>query len=250
MGAATCERLRARGDHVIGIDLHDAEVIADLGTPEGRHSALNEIEERCDGALDGLVTWAGLGGLPDRSGAQLVSVNYFGSIALLEGLQKFLAKGRNATAVSIGSNSTTCQPAVPLDVVQHCLEGDEERARVAADAIGSISAYPASKLALTRWARHHAPTEGWAGAGIALNVLAPGAVETPLLAAARADELLGPLLEAFPMPVGRYGTASELAGVVEFLLSDDARYLCGSVVVVDGGTEALLRADDLPTPFG
>ena len=79
--------------------------------------------------------------------------------------------------------------------------------------------------------------------------MAPGAVETPLLQATRDDPTLGPLLEAFPVPIGRTGTADELAGVVSFLLGPDARYLCGSVLVVDGGTEAALRPDDLPSPM-
>ena len=56
MGAATCRRLEADGARVIGIDLRDADVVADLGTPEGRAHAVEAVGQRCDGALDGLVT--------------------------------------------------------------------------------------------------------------------------------------------------------------------------------------------------
>jgi len=112
-----------------------------------------------------------------------------------------------------------------------------------------VMTYPASKLAITRWVRRRAPGPDWAGAGIALNVLAPGAVETPLLQATKDDPTLGPLLEAFPVPVGRNGQPDELAAAVAFLLGSEARFLCGSVLVVDGGTEASLRPDELPAPW-
>ena len=249
MGAATRTRLESEGWRVVGVDLRDQEIEADLGTAAGREHAIEEIGAASDGRLDALVTWAGLGGLPGRPGSLLASVNYFGTVALLEGCRPFLAESNAASCVAIGSNSMTCQPGVPLDVVRACLEGDEPAARAAADAASSIMSYPATKLALTRWARRHAPTTEWAGQGIRLNVVAPGAVETPLLQATRDDPTLGPLLEAFPVPIGRTGTADELAGVVSFLLGPDARYLCGSVLVVDGGTEAALRPDDLPSPM-
>jgi len=250
MGAATRRRLEGAGNKVLGIDLAGTEVEADLSNAEGRAKAIEQVEDLSGGSIDGLVTWAGVGGLPDRAGSMLVSINYFGSIALLDGLRPLLAKGDQPSAVAIASNSMTCQPGVPLDVVEACLDGDEGNARAAADAAGSIQSYPASKLAVTRWARRHAPTQAWAGAGITLNVVAPGAVETPLLQATRDDELLGPLLDAFPVPIGRNGTPDELAAVVEFLLGPDARFFCGSVLVVDGGTEASLRANDQPTPMG
>ena len=40
-----------------------------------------------------------------------------------------------------------------------------------------------------------------------------------------------------------------IIGFVGFLLGPDARYLCGSLIVVDGGTDALLRADSVPVPM-
>src|SRR3954452_13127650 len=85
-GAATKARLEADGQRVIGVDLRDAEVIADLGRTDGRAAAVDAVSERCDGTLDGLVTWAGVPGLTDVPGSLLVSVNYFGTVALLQGL--------------------------------------------------------------------------------------------------------------------------------------------------------------------
>jgi NAD(P)-dependent dehydrogenase (short-subunit alcohol dehydrogenase family) len=249
MGAATKARLEADGQHVIGVDLRDADVIADLGTAAGRQGAIAAVSERAAGGIDGIVTWAGLSGLTSVPGSLLVSVNYFGTIALLEGLRPLLAKGDRPAAVAISSNSTTCQPRVPLDLVARCLEGDEETARAAGDVAGALASYPATKTAVAWWARRKAPTTEWAGAGITLNVVAPGTVETPMLQATRDDPVIGRFVEAFPVPVGRAAEPDELAAFVQFLLGPDARFFCGSVLFVDGGTDALLRADDFPRPM-
>ena len=109
--------------------------------------------------------------------------------------------------------------------------------------------YPATKTAVAWWARRQAPGDDWAGAGINLNVVAPGAIETPMLQATRDDPTIGQFVDAFPVRIGRPGRADELAAGVAFLLGPDARFLCGSVVVIDGGTDALLRADDYPRPW-
>jgi NAD(P)-dependent dehydrogenase (short-subunit alcohol dehydrogenase family) len=248
MGSATKVRLEADGQRVIGVDIRDADVVADLGTQDGRRAAIDAVSDRADGVIDGLVTWAGLSGLTDVAGSLLASVNFFGSVTLLDGLRPLLARGDRPAAVAISSNSTTCQPGIPMDVVERCLAGDEPGAP-AADAAGALGTYPATKTAITRWARRHAPTEEWAGAGITLNVVAPGVVETPMLQATREDPTIGPFVDAFPVPVGRSASADELAAFVEFVLGPDARFLCGSVLFVDGGTDALLRPDDHPTPM-
>jgi NAD(P)-dependent dehydrogenase (short-subunit alcohol dehydrogenase family) len=249
MGAATRARLEAAGERVIGVDLRDADVISDLGTPEGRRAAIAAVFEQAGDSIDGLVTWAGLPGLTDRPGSLLASVNYFGSVSLLEGLRPLLAAGDRPSAVAISSNSTTVQPAVPMDVVRLCLEGDEDGARTAADAASSLASYPATKTAIAWWVRRHAPTAEWAGAGITLNAVAPGAVETPLLQASRDDPTVGHFIDEFPIPVGRTGRADEIAAFVQFLLGPDARFFCGSVLFVDGGTDALARPDDFPVPM-
>jgi NAD(P)-dependent dehydrogenase (short-subunit alcohol dehydrogenase family) len=248
MGAATRARLEADGQRVIGVDLHDAEVIADLGTPDGRRTAVGAVTEASGGALDGLVTWAGLPGLTDRPGSLLASVNYFGTVALLDGLRPLLARGDRPAAVAVSSNSITAQPDLAMDVTRACLDGDEDGARAAADEVTSFAVYPATKLAIAWWVRRNAPTEAWAGSGITLNAVAPGAVETPLLEASLGDPTVGELVAAFPIPVGRRGRADELAAFVQFLLGPDARFFCGSVLFQDGGTDAQVRPDSPPPP--
>jgi NAD(P)-dependent dehydrogenase (short-subunit alcohol dehydrogenase family) len=246
IGAATTALLADRGDRVIGVDLKDVEVIADLATSDGRRTAIEAITTSCGGALDGLVTCAGLAGAPHRPGSALVAVNYFGTVELLAGLRPSLVRGSEASAVAISSNATTCQPAVPQGVVEACLAGDEDAARSRADASGSLAAYGATKTAVARWVRRHAVTSEWIGSGVRLNAIAPGMIDTPMIAEGRADPTVGPLLAQFPLPVGRAGQATEMAALIGFLLSGAASFFCGSVVFADGGTDALLRADDWP----
>ena len=246
IGAATRERLEKQGERVIGVDLHRSEIIADLGTPEGRDLAVERVQALSGGAIDGLVPCAGLCGLPDRPGSRLVAVNYFGTVDLLARLRPLLAV-RGGAAVAISSNSVTTQPGVPRALVEACIGGDETEARRVGDQAGSIAAYPATKIALARWVRRHAPTAEWIGAGITLNAIAPGMTDTAMIEEGRRDPLIGPLLDQFPLPVGRMGRPEEMAALISFLLGPDARFFVGSLLFNDGGTDALLRADDYPS---
>ena len=55
-------------------------------------------------------------------------------------------------------------------------------------------------------------------------------------------------IKAFPVPVGGFGDPDQMADWMLFMLSDAADFLCGSVVFVDGGSDAYFRADDWPRP--
>ncbi len=224
-----------------------ADVVADLGTAAGRDHAVAESGERCGGALAGIVTCAGLAGEPSRAGSLLASVNYFGTIDVLEGLRPLLTRGGGAVAIS--SNSTTVQPGIPADLVDACLDHDEELCRRIADARGSMVTYPATKLAVAHWVRRAATGPEWAGAGLRLNAIAPGMIDTPMVAAMRADPETGPLLDMLPIPVGRAGRPEEIAALVEFLLGPDGAFFCGSVVFCDGGSDAVLRTRDWPAAW-
>jgi NAD(P)-dependent dehydrogenase (short-subunit alcohol dehydrogenase family) len=250
IGAATAARLEADGQRVIGVDVRDAAVIADLSTPGGRATAIEGVAALAGGALDGVVTCAGLGPVPSRAGSAIVSVNYFGTIELLDGLRSLLAAGTAPAAVAISSNSTTCSPGVPVDVIELCRAGDEEGARARADELGAMNGvYPASKVAVAQWVRRNSVAPEWIGAGIRLNAIAPGMIDTAMIAEGRADPTVAPMLDLFPIPSGGPGRPDEIAAVVAFLLSAEASLLCGSIVFADGGTDALLRTNDWPAPW-
>jgi NAD(P)-dependent dehydrogenase (short-subunit alcohol dehydrogenase family) len=221
--------------------------VADVGTAEGRAEVITAVAERCGGELSGLVTCAGLAGASSRPGSLLASVNYFGTVDLLVGLRPLLAPGGSAVAIS--SNSTTVQPAIPAELVARFLAHDEDGARTLSDQVGSLVTYPASKLAVAHWVRRNATGPEWAGAGRRLNAVAPGMIETPMVAGMRADPETGPLLDLLPIPVGRAGRPDEIAALIEFLLGPDSAFFCGSVIFCDGGSDAVLRTTDWPAAW-
>jgi NAD(P)-dependent dehydrogenase (short-subunit alcohol dehydrogenase family) len=241
IGAGICARLRRDGAEVIGVDLRAAEVVADLSTAAGRSAAIAGIERAATHGLDGIVACAGLGPHVTDHPA-IASVNYFGAQVLLDALRPLLARGAQPAAVAISSNSTTI-PGAESPLVDLCLGGDEAAVRALAATEPGQTVYAGSKLALTRWLRRVAPSPEWAGAGIRLNAVAAGPVQTPLLQGGLDHPIFGPAIRGFPVPTGGPGTPDDIAAAVAFLLGPEARYVCGSVLFVDGGTDALIRGD-------
>jgi 3-oxoacyl-[acyl-carrier protein] reductase len=90
--------------------------------------------------------------------------------------------------------------------------------------------YAATKSGLVGFARSLAREFG--SRGITANVVAPGFIETDLTAVL-ADGRRAELLDQIPLR--RYGTTEEIAGVIRFLASDEAAYITGAVIPVDGG---------------
>ncbi len=238
IGAAVTARLRADGHTVIGVDLHDAEVTGDLATESGRAAAVAAVGGLTE-RVDGVVPCAGVAGLTGTDSQLVVSLNYFGAISLVTGLQPLMGEGSSVVLVS--SNSVTCQPGWKGEVTAACLADDEEKARRLASNEEAVSIYPATKAALAYWARREGIKPEWAGAGIRLNAIAPGMIATPMTEKLRADPQLGVFADAYPTALNRPGRPEEIASLVAFLLSDESSLLVGSVIFADGGTDALLH---------
>ena len=203
MGGAVVAKLRSAGHTVIGVDINDDEIVADLSTPGGRRGAAADVLAACSGVLDGAVLAAGLG--PTKGAERLITeVNYFGVVDLLAAWRPALAATERAKVVAFASNSTTTVPAVPRLAIRALLAGDAERALRAYRFLGPLSppmAYAASKIAVSRWVRRHAVTPEWAGAGIRLNALAPGAIMTPMLEQQLATPAEAKHVRQFPVPI-------------------------------------------------
>ncbi|HLK26678.1 MAG TPA: SDR family oxidoreductase [Caulobacteraceae bacterium] len=252
IGAATSKRLRDAGHRVIGSDLHDADVIADLTTAAGRAALAAGVAEVSGGRIDAIV--ANAGGGPAETSLQL---NFFGAVGALEGLRPLLAGSRAPRAVAVSSISSLRPP--PPKLIDLCLAMDEQGAVAEAwrawraDELGgasselvpdaaqvSLDLYGAAKRALQLWCRRAAPTPAWGGAGIPLNVVALGFYETPAAAYVLDDpahrEAMGrmvPLAGAYP------GKADEAAAILAWCISPENSQMTGQVLFADGGVECL-----------
>jgi len=236
IGLAIRETLERAGHRVIGVDISDAEVIADLGRPDGRLDAVRKVLEMSGERLHGVVASAGVS--PSHSVDSILSVNFFGARDFLDALAPAM-EGANVGAVAIASAAT--QHPVCHEAVRALLDGSVEQA---SDALKSdaAAAYVASKTALVRWVRRAATSKEWAGAGRSLNAVSPGIVATPMNRdlSAEAKERL---MERYPMRLHGVAQAAAVASLVCYLVGDTNSHVTGQNIFVDGGAEAVTRGD-------
>ena len=209
IGAAVAERLRGDGWRVATVARSGADVCADVGDPAQVDAAFAEVRERFGPVLV-LVNNAGVrrDGLAIRMSAEdwdgVVGVNLSGAFHCTRRALDDMLSARWGRIVNVSS------------VVAE--RGNPGQANYAAAKAGL--------LGLTRTLARE-----MARKGITCNAVTPGVIETDMTAAV-AQQLVG------GVPAGRVGQPDEVAAVVAFLCSEEAAYVNGATVAVDGGLGA------------
>jgi len=216
IGRATALRLAADGWRVVGIDRTSSTIEgADLLVGDaGDESVLRAALERCKGSLDALVCSAGI-----PPSGPWESRRHWDEV-----IQVDLTAPYDALRVCMPALVAARGSAVLVGSIVGAVEGSMRS-----------PAYAAAKAGLEGLARSMAVVG--APDGVRINVVAPGAIATDF------DERLLPDDHRTDVPLGRMGTAEEVAAVIGFLVGPDASYVTGAVWTVDGGRTILSAAD-------
>ena len=190
----------------------------DVTDEEGWTALAAEIEAR-HGRLDILVNNAGYG--------------TFRSIA-----DTTLAQWRSIIAVNLDSVFLAIKALLPLLAKSEAGGAIVNMSSIRGIAGGANAAsYCAAKGGVRLLTKAVALECAALGNRVRANSIHPGHIVTPLTAAAHADEATHQMLLA-DIPIGRMGTAEEIADAILFLASDRSRYMTGAELVVDGGSTA------------
>jgi 2-hydroxycyclohexanecarboxyl-CoA dehydrogenase len=232
MGLAIARQLAARGDRVGVLDLQGEAVLraaaelresgaaaigveADVTDRKGVDLALDKVRAEL-GPIAIMVTSAGLDAferfadISIQSWERILAVNLTGTFHCLQAAVPDMLQARWGRIVTISSSSAQ--------------SGAPRMAHYAAAKAGVIGLTRALALELAR-------------KGITVNVVTPGMIDTPMLRRAAAGGEIGAVEKtaASAVPIGRAGTPEEIAATCGFLCSEEAAFITGQVVAVNGG---------------
>ena len=226
IGLATTKKLLSEGANVVILDLKmDEEIINSLGenvlylkcdvsNEENVKNCIEEIIKKFD-HIDYLVANAGIGGSSSKPHEvsmdewnKVISVNQTGIFLLNKYVINEMLKSGKGAVVNTSS--------------MYGLVGST-----------TSFAYSASKGAINQMTRSLALT--YARENIRVNAIAPGYVDTPILSMVpdNIKEAMGTEL-----PIGRLGKDTEIANLICYLLNDDASFITGAIIPIDGGFTA------------
>jgi len=250
LGRALRQRLEKEGHQFLGIDTpgSGADIEADLGSLSGRRDALEEaLRQVPKHGLRAFV--AGMAAPLHHDPVSTLRSAYFGPMDLLLGLHARLAMSPVASVILHGSADGLLVPQPSERLVEAMTHMDES----AACAMGAglqanpLHAYSAASRAMACFVRAHAGRAQWAGTQIPLNAILTGPCPTDH----HIERLKAPShrhhLQHLPCPMEALPLPHELTGLFGLLLSRDARFLVGQVLVQDSGAEVHVRGQHTTT---
>jgi NAD(P)-dependent dehydrogenase (short-subunit alcohol dehydrogenase family) len=222
IGAACARRFAEEGATVVGLDVTEpaeplgAFAAADVRDEASVQSAVTTLKDYCDGRIDILVNAAGVSGfgpvhmLDEGEWDRVLDINLKGTYLVSKHVLPTMLDQRSGSIVHLAS-----------------MEGLQ--------AMEGLAAYNASKGGVVMLTKQMAMDYG--RMGIRVNCLCPGFIDTPMTAGVRASEELSDRI-ADAHALGRFGSADEVAACAAFLASDDASFVTGHALLVDGGFTA------------
>lgn len=214
MGLATVERLRATGVDVTSFDMNQDRPI-DISNPDDVDRAVAEVR-RARGPIDILVNCAGVaaGGSLDSARyleqwERSLAVNLTGAMLMVRACITDLVAGGAGRVVNVASTEaiTAQRGTGPYTVAKHGLLGFTRSLAV-----------------------------DYGRTGLTANCVCPGATDTPMTSAIPPDDKV--TFARRNVPLGRYGTAEEIAYMIVVLTDVGASFVNGAMIVVDGGMTA------------
>ena len=230
MGRASALALAAAGAHVIvhyGRNGDEAKAVvdeiraaggradaiaADLAAPDGAHVLAAQVRDLTGNRLDILVSNAGISkaaaieNITVKDFDELFAVNVRAPYFLLQQLLPILGEGGSVVVVSsLGARA----------------------------AVGTLSAYAATKGAINTLVKYFAAALG--PRGIRVNAVAPGVIDTDMSNFTKTED--GRTAVKAMQALKRIGKPDDVASVVAFLASDEARWITGDIIAVDGGSK-------------